>query len=202
MKTTTDISQIPGKPVRIQTNSPVRVDNVPTVPSHTAGTYHLCLLSQPCRESKGYSLMDVEPRSSVYRYMKLIRNVGTCMISLRVSEDCGVRTLTASDFDPVLKLKLIYDRRSVDLFWCRALIWSPWPNFLFSVWWLLVSWCGAPSLARGWVCNLLVQLLGLDRAVTFRSKSRRTHDHIILYHLRLPELGWPVLWPSAIFYTM
>jgi hypothetical protein len=158
MKTTTDIRRIPGKPARILTNSPVRVDNVPTVPSHTAETYHLCLLSQPCWECKGYSLLDVEPRSSVYRYMKLIRNVGTCMLSLcRVSEDCGVSTLTASNFDPDLKLKLIYDRGSVGLFWWWALIWSPWPDFLFSVWWLLVSWCGAPSLTRGWVCNLLVQ---------------------------------------------
>jgi hypothetical protein len=47
--------------------------------------------------------------------------------------------------------------------------------FLFSVWQLQVSWCGAPSLTRGLVCNLLVQLLpGLARAVTLESKSRRT----------------------------
>jgi hypothetical protein len=45
-KTTIDISQIPGKPAEILTNSPVRVDNVPAMSSHTAGTYHLCLLSQ------------------------------------------------------------------------------------------------------------------------------------------------------------
>jgi hypothetical protein len=31
--------------------------------------------------------------------------------------------------------------------------------FLFSVWQLRFSWCGAPSLTIGWVCNLLVQLL-------------------------------------------
>jgi hypothetical protein len=37
----------------------------------------------------------------------------------------------------------------------------------------------APSLTRGRVCNLLVQLLlGLTRAVTLGSKSRRTHGHI------------------------
>jgi hypothetical protein len=42
----------------------------------------------------------------------------------------------------------------------------------------------APSLTRGWVCNLLVQLLlGLGL------KSRRTHNHILLSHLRLPQLG-------------
>jgi hypothetical protein len=47
------------------------------------------------------------------------------------------------------------------LSWCRA------PNrILFSVWQLPVSLRGAPSLMRGWVCNLLVQLLlGLSRAV-------------------------------------
>jgi hypothetical protein len=41
------------------------------------------------------------------------------------------------------------------------------------------------SLTRGWVCNLLVQLLlGLARAVTLGSKFRRTHDHILLSHLK------------------
>jgi hypothetical protein len=46
------------------------------------------------------------------------------------------------------------------------------------------------SLARGRVCNLLVQLLlGLARAVTLGSKSRRIHGHIFLSHLRLPQPG-------------
>jgi hypothetical protein len=50
----------------------------------------------------------------------------------------------------------------------------------------------APSLTRGLICNLLIQLLlGLARAVTLRSKSRRTHDHILLPHLRLPQPGGP-----------
>jgi hypothetical protein len=61
-----------------------------------------------------------------------------------------------------------------------------------SVWQLWVSWCGAPSLMRGWVCNLLTQLLlGLARAVTLRSRSRITHGHILLSHLRLPQPGGP-----------
>jgi hypothetical protein len=34
------------------------------------------------------------------------------------------------------------------------------------------------------VCNLLVQF-----AVSLRSKSRRTHNHILLSHLRLPQHG-------------
>jgi hypothetical protein len=47
----------------------------------------------------------------------------------------------------------------------------------------------APSLTRVWVCKLFVQLLlGLARAVTLRSKSRKTHHHILL---RLPQLGGP-----------
>jgi hypothetical protein len=71
---------------------------------------------------------------------------------------------------------------------------KPMTRFLFSVWRLRVSWCRAPSLTRGWVCNLLVQfLLGLTRSVTLGSKSRRTHDHILLSHWILPQLRGPGL---------
>jgi hypothetical protein len=50
----------------------------------------------------------------------------------------------------------------------------------------------ASSLTRGRVCNLLVQLLlGLARAVTLGSKFRRTHGHILLSHLSLPQPGGP-----------
>jgi hypothetical protein len=49
-----------------------------------------------------------------------------------------------------------------------------------------------PSLTRGRVCKLLVQLLlGLCRTVTLGSKSRRTHGHISLSHLKLPQPGGP-----------
>jgi hypothetical protein len=61
---------------------------------------------------------------------------------------------------------------------------EPTTRFLFSVWRLRVSWCVAPSLTRGWVCNLLVQLL-------LGSKSRRTHELISISHLRLPQPGGP-----------
>jgi hypothetical protein len=62
-------------------------------------------------------------------------------------------------------------------------------RFFFSVWQLWLSWCWASSLTRRWVCNLPVQLLlGLARAVTLGSKSRRTHDHTLLSHLRPPNL--------------
>jgi hypothetical protein len=50
----------------------------------------------------------------------------------------------------------------------------------------------ARSLTKGRVCNLLVQLLlGLARAVTLGSKSRRPHGLILLSHLRLPQPGGP-----------
>jgi hypothetical protein len=46
----------------------------------------------------------------------------------------------------------------------------------------------APYLTRGRVCNLLVKLLlSLARAVILGSKSRRTHGHISLPQLRLPQ---------------
>jgi hypothetical protein len=76
--------------------------------------------------------------------------------------------------------------------WFRAPIWNPWPDFYFLTDKLQVSWCGAFSLTREWVYNLLVQLhLGLARAVILGSKSHRTHAHILLSHLRLPQLWGP-----------
>jgi hypothetical protein len=61
-------------------------------------------------------------------------------------------------------------------------------------------WCGAPSLTKGWVSNLLVQLLlDLARAVSLGSKSLRTHEHILMSHWR-PPLTWrtisPYLYPQ------
>jgi hypothetical protein len=57
---------------------------------------------------------------------------------------------------------------------------------------LRVSWCGVPSLTRGWVCNILVQLLlGLARPVPLWSESRWTDDHIFLPHLSLHRPGGP-----------
>jgi hypothetical protein len=92
-----------------------------------------------------------------------------------------------------LKLKLNYDRQSV----VQSVLMSgshlePMTRFVFSVWQMLVSCCVASSLTRRWVCNLLAQLLlGLARAVTLGSKSRRTHYHILLSLLRLPKPGEP-----------
>jgi hypothetical protein len=95
-----------------------------------------------------------------------------------------------------LKLKLVYDRQSVGHSGVRRPSGTR-DQFFFllqiSFRQLRLSYFAAPSLARGGrVCNLLVQLLlGLARAVTLRSKSRRTHGHILLSHLRLPQPGGP-----------
>jgi hypothetical protein len=45
---------------------------------------------------------------------------------------------------------------------------------------------GAPSLTKGRACTLLVQFV-----VTLGSKTPRTHDHILLSHLRLRQHGGP-----------
>jgi hypothetical protein len=66
--------------------------------------------------------------------------------------------------------------------------------FLFEIFFrhLQVCYFVAPSLTRGRVCNLLVQLLlGFARAVTLGSKSLRSEGHILLSHLRLPQPGGP-----------
>jgi hypothetical protein len=47
---------------------------------------------------------------------------------------------------------------------------------------------GCASLTRGWVCNLVRELLVLASNVTHGSKSHRTLDHILLSHLRLGSL--------------
>jgi hypothetical protein len=84
-------------------------------------------------------------------------------------------------------LMLSYDCQSASLSWCWAPIWDPWADFGFCLT-LWVSWREAPSLTRGWVCNLLVQLLlSVARAVTVGSNSRRTHHNILQSHLRLPQ---------------
>jgi hypothetical protein len=66
--------------------------------------------------------------------------------------------------------------------------------FLLEIFFRQVRFCNivAPSVTRGRVCNLLVQLLlGLARAVTLGSKSRRAHGHILLSHQRLSQPGGP-----------
>jgi hypothetical protein len=99
-------------------------------------------------------------------------------------------SLTKQVMYTVNKFKLSYDRRSVGQ---SVLVSShhlgPGTNFpfftqkfeTFAVFFLY----GEPSLTRGRVCNLSIQLvLVLASAVTLPSKSRRALDHISLSHLR------------------
>jgi hypothetical protein len=90
---------------------------------------------------------------------------------------------------------LTTDGQSARLSWYQATSWHPRPILsslhgyylqIFSVF----VWFGAPSLTRGRVCNLLIQvLLSHTSAVTLGSKSRRNWDHILLSHLnRVPSL--------------
>jgi hypothetical protein len=52
---------------------------------------------------------------------------------------------------------------------------------------------------RGWVCRLQL-LLALASAFILRSESRRTHDHILLFQIRVPsnlEARFPYLYPPG-----
>jgi hypothetical protein len=83
-------------------------------------------------------------------------------------------------------LKLNYDRRSVG----QSLLVSGTHVGLMTIYVYPSDDCGfitvrlslslSLSLTRGWVCNLHQLLLGLARAVTFGTNSRRTRDHILL----------------------
>jgi hypothetical protein len=50
----------------------------------------------------------------------------------------------------------------------------------------------APSLTRGWICNLLYNCFWVlpEQSLLGRS-SRRTHGHILLSHMRLPQPEGP-----------
>jgi hypothetical protein len=57
---------------------------------------------------------------------------------------------------------------------------------------LRVCYFVAPSLTRGRVYNLLYNSFwSLPEQSLLGSKSHRTHDHILLPHLRLPQPGGP-----------
>jgi hypothetical protein len=118
----------------------------------------------------------------------------TVVHSLRKHRDFGGKWITRKDqiFSLQLKLKLIYDRQSVDQYvLVSGAHLGPVTNFSFALKFPL-DCCGfvifvTPSLTRGRVCNLLVQLLlGLARAAALGCKSRRTQGYILLSHLRLP----------------
>jgi hypothetical protein len=91
---------------------------------------------------------------------------------------------------------LIYDRQSVG----QSVLVSgthlgPATNFSFSLKFSLDScgfvFCIALSDERTGFLFTVQLLLGLARAATLGSKSHRTHGHILLSHLRLPQPGGP-----------
>jgi hypothetical protein len=92
----------------------------------------------------------------------------------------------------VLKSKLFCDRQSASLSSCRTPIRGPQPDFYYSrTFEGFFCCCGAHTLIRGRVWDLLPQLLpGLACAVTHGPKSRRIRGRILLPHLRLPQPGW------------
>jgi hypothetical protein len=101
------------------------------------------------------------------------------------------RIMGYEEYSESLELKLVYDRQSVG-----QSVFGTFDQFFFHLKipfrHLRVCYFVAPSLMRGRVCNLRVQLLlGLARAVTLGLKSCRTHGHILLSHLRLSQPGEP-----------
>jgi hypothetical protein len=86
---------------------------------------------------------------------------------------------------------IVTDFQSATLSWFRAPIWGPWPDFYYCKTFVgFFLWGTLPD--KGWICNLLVQLLlSLVSAVTVGSKSHKTHHHVLLSHLGLPQPGGP-----------
>jgi hypothetical protein len=83
--------------------------------------------------------------------------------------------MTWRDFEVTLRLTV---SKSVCMTWYRVSLWDLRPDIIscrnVAVWNLRACICGAPSLTKGWVCNLL-----------------RTRNHILLSHLRLFQPGGP-----------
>jgi hypothetical protein len=99
----------------------------------------------------------------------------------------GSLFVASYDSQDRFRFRLFCDRRSVG----HSVLVSgpnlgPMTRFFITVGNLRSSCCGTPSLTGRRVCNLLVQF-----AVTLGSKSRRTHGHILLSHLILPQPGGP-----------
>jgi hypothetical protein len=92
----------------------------------------------------------------------------------------------------------IYDRQSSSLSRCHAPICNPWPD-MSSVWHMWVSWCGAPSLTRGRVCNLLLPLV-LASAV-LGSESRWTRLFYFPSSWDSPNLEVQVRWGRWGYFT-
>jgi hypothetical protein len=133
--------------------------------------------------------------ATLHRWYETDRTGNNLRESLSHGSVLTVLLLGSYSGDTESKLKLSYDRRSVG----QSILVSghhlvPATNSSFTLMenlfrHLKLSSCEVPSLTRGEICSLSVHLLlGLANAVTIRSKSRRTRDHILLCHLRLGSL--------------
>jgi hypothetical protein len=85
------------------------------------------------------------------------------------------------------------DGHLASLSWCQAPIWDPRPIFLllsliiFRQ--LRVCWCGAPSLTRGWVCNLqcndasssYIVTDDLSASLSWSRAPNGAHDQVLIF---------------------
>jgi hypothetical protein len=110
------------------------------------------------------------------------------------------RTLTTRPQRQSSRSHITTNSQSASQSWCLAPIWNPRPI-------LLSPFCSfvAPSLTRGLVCNLLVQLLlGLARAVTWVEVPQNSLPYFTVssetpstWRARFPNLYPPgTVWPS------
>jgi hypothetical protein len=84
------------------------------------------------------------------------------------------------------------DGQTASLSWCRAPIWSPWPDFCF-----LSDNCGFLDVWHPlwWEDGFVIYLYNCfwslpEQSLLGRSPSE-LNDHILLSHLRLPQPGGP-----------
>jgi hypothetical protein len=124
----------------------------------------------------------------------LFRKSGSARTSGSVNRNSATRPQRRSSWSWSLSWSsFTTDSQSASLSWCQAPIWDPQPIFL-SPWNFLQTAAGL-LFCPLWredgsviYCKLLLDLAG---EVTLRSKSCRTHGHILLSHLRLPQPGGP-----------
>jgi hypothetical protein len=118
------------------------------------------------------------------------RALGSLFVSSYDSQGCGggilthlhTRFWTSNSYTSQSQSYLTTDSQSASLSWCQATIRTR-DQFFFLLEIFLsqlrICYFMAPSLTRGWVCNLLL-LLGNVSAVPLGSESHGTQDHILL----------------------
>jgi hypothetical protein len=87
----------------------------------------------------------------------------------------SLTTSNSTPYNLILKFKSLCDRHSQS----AVLVLGPRLGHMITVRYLRLSYCRAPFLTRGWICNVLVKF-----TVTLQSNFRRTHENILLFHFR------------------